>query len=74
MTVASTARHAEAMKTTDFRFLVEADPDRVVLEFDTQTEQTEVYLTKGQLERLVYEAEAAVGKLKCREKLAEKAK
>jgi len=70
MTVESTARHDQAMKTTDFRFLVGDDPDHVVLEFDTPTKQTEVYLTKGQLERLVYEADTAVGKLKCREKLS----
>ncbi len=69
MATESMAQHAEAMKTTDFRFLVGDDPDHVVLEFDTPTRQTEVYLTKGQLERLVYEAETAVGKLKCREKL-----
>jgi hypothetical protein len=70
MTVESMARHA--MTTTDFRFLVGNDPDHVVLEFDTPQQQTEVYLTKGQLERLVYEADTAIGKLKCRERLPER--
>jgi hypothetical protein len=70
MSVESVAPHAEAMKTTDFRFLVGDDPDHVVLEFDTPTQQTEVYLTKGQLDRLVYEAGTAVERLKCREKLS----
>jgi len=74
MTVEPAARQPKAMKTTDFRFLVGDDPDHVVLEFDTPQEPLEVYLTKGQLERLVFAADTAVGKLKCREKLSEKAR
>lgn len=59
----------QAVKTTDFRFLVGEDDGSVVLEFDTP-ETTEIYLTKGQLERLVFQAENAVETLKCREKLS----
>jgi hypothetical protein len=58
-----------AQLTTDFRFVVEEDPDHVVLKLDTPDEQADVYLTKGQLERLVQEAQLAVEKLACREKL-----
>ena len=65
------ARNEQAKRTTDFRFVVDKDPDHVVLAFDTPTERTEVYLTRGQLERLVFEADNAVGKLKCREKLSD---
>ncbi|MGH6736541.1 MAG: hypothetical protein ACRECX_10755 [Methyloceanibacter sp.] len=70
MTVETTP-HDDAMQTTDFRFVVGDGSDHVVLEFDTPAEQTEVYLTKGQLERLLLEADTAVEKLKCREKLGE---
>ncbi|MEZ5828047.1 MAG: hypothetical protein R3D30_02825 [Hyphomicrobiales bacterium] len=70
MTVASTARHDEAMTTTDFRFVVGDDPDHVVLEFDNPTERTEVYLTRGQLERLLHEADTALEGLRCRAKLS----
>lgn len=62
---------SEAKYTTDFRFVVDDDSGSAVLAFDTPAERTEVYLTRGQLERLVSEADNAVSKLKCREKLSE---
>jgi hypothetical protein len=65
------SRNGQAKRTTDFRFVLDEDPNHVVLAFDTKAEQTEVYLTRGQLERLVFEADNAVGKLKCREKLSD---
>ena len=42
----------------------------MILAFDTEAARTEIYLTRGQLERLLHEADTAIGKLKCREKLS----
>lgn len=65
------APQEQAKRTTKFRFVIDDAPDHVVLSFDTPNEETQFYLTRGQLESLVSEADNAVESLKCREKLSD---